>query len=247
MRRVYGLPRSTLGPVSETSKTADQALRILTAVIERGPASAQELARELDINRTACHRLLGTLHARGFLRKEGSSYGVGHVFLRLAQEALPALLVRARPVLRDFAAAHGETVLLSVVDGDDAVAIDQAVGDGHPIRVAYPLGGRHSLATGASGRALLAYLPAAQVDRVAAGVADPERLATQLDQVRRDGYCTSHDELHANVFAASVPVLADGAPLASLAVVAPKERAAEVEQLVPELRRAAAAILDALH
>lgn len=233
--------------MSETSKTADQALRILTAVIERGPASAQDLARELDINRTACHRLLSTLHARGFLRKEGSSYGVGHVFLRLAQEALPALLVRARPVVQELATQHGETVLLSVVDGDDAVAIEQAVGDGHPIRVAYPLGGRHSLATGASGRALLAYLPAEHVERVSAGVADPARLADQLAAVRRDGFCTSHDELHANVFAASVPVLSDGTPLASLAVVAPQERAAEVEQLVPDLRRAADAIVAALH
>ena len=233
--------------MAETSKTADQALLVLAEVIRRGPISAQDLSRALDLNRTACHRLLTTLHERGFIRKDASLYSVGHVFLRLAQEAVPTLLVRARPILRELASTHGETFLLSVVDGDDAVAIDQAIGDAHPIRVAYRLGERHPLVVGASGRSLLAHLPEQHAERAAAQSTDRATLAAQLEQVRRDGYCTSHDELNANVYGVSVPILEADTPLASLTVVAPVERADVITGLVPELRRAAERIREWLH
>jgi DNA-binding IclR family transcriptional regulator len=233
--------------VAEISKTTDQALEILEAVIHRGPISAQRLARELELNRTACHRLLSTLHQRGYVRKEGSSYSVGHRFLRLATQALPLLLVRARPVLRELADAHGETVLLTVVDGDDAVAIDQVIGDRHTVRVGYRIGNRHPLVTGASGRALLAYLDEAHIARAAAAEPDPAALLDQLDRLRADGYGTSQNELNSNVFGVSVPVLDDGAVLASLTVVAPTDRADTLRALVPELRSAARRIPELLH
>lgn len=233
--------------MAETSKTADQALAILDAVIHHGPVSAQHLAHELGINRTACHRLLSTLHRRGYVRKDGSSYSVGHHFLRLAQQALPLLLVRARPVLRELADAHGETVLLTVVDGDDAVAIDQAIGDRHTLRVGYRIGNRHPLVTGASGRALLAHLDDAHIARAVAAAPEPERLLERLRQVREDGFCTSQNELNGNVYGVSVPVLDEGTALASLTLVAPIERAGALRNLVPDLRSAAKRIPDLVH
>lgn len=225
--------------MAETSQTTDHGLTILEAVIQHGPISAQDLSRRLGLNRTTCHRLLSTLHRRGYLRKDGSSYSVGHQFLRLSQQALPLLLVRARPVLRELADTHGETFLLTVVDGDEAVAIDQAAGDRHTVRVEYRIGNRHPLVTGASGRALLAYLDEAHIARAVAAERDSERLLAQLNELREEGYCTSQNELNSNVFGVSVPVLDDGLALASLTVVAPTERADTLMTLVPALRSAA--------
>ncbi|MEV7013954.1 helix-turn-helix domain-containing protein [Streptosporangium sp. NPDC051022] len=226
--------------MTEISKTADQALAILTAVVEHGPIGAQDLSRELGCNRTVAHRLLATLHRRGFVRKQGSRYTVGPYLLRLVHQAGPAMLARARPVLRDLAAQHGETFLLTVADGDDAVAVDQAIGDRHPVRIQLSIGDRHPLTVGASGRAILAFSGDKQVTRALAAHDDPARLGEILAVVKELGYAQSHDELNANVSGISVPIFEeDGLALASLTALLPADRADKAVALVPELRSAA--------
>jgi DNA-binding IclR family transcriptional regulator len=52
------------------AKTADQALIVLLA-LESQPLSASALAETTGLNRTVVHRMLATLHGRGFARREG--------------------------------------------------------------------------------------------------------------------------------------------------------------------------------
>src|SRR4030088_3232170 len=101
----------------EISKTADQALTVLLAVSDHGPVTPSELSRLLAVNRTIVNRLVSTLHARGFLRRDGDGYTLGGVLLRMAGSVAADLRDAAWPVMRRLTDATRETVVLQVPDG----------------------------------------------------------------------------------------------------------------------------------
>lgn len=226
--------------VTEIAKTADQALQVLEHVAANGPQPVAVVARELRMHRTVVHRLLATLHRRGYLRKVSGGFEPGLALLRVAHRVEPDLLAAARPVLARLAREHGETFILTVADGDEAVQIEQAVGSRHFVRVQLERGFRHPLALGASGRAILAHLPADVLAAIVARSKEPRRLQGLLAETRRAGYAVSHDELSHSVYGVSVPVLAGGRVLASLGVVMPSVRAERVEEYARHLKKAAA-------
>jgi len=216
----------------ETSKTADQALALLTAVSEYQPVTAGELCRRLSMNRTIAYRLLATLHQRGFVRRAGERYVLGPAVAHLVSRVEPALRDAARPVMRQLCAEVGETVVLQVVDGDQAVILDQVIARQHVVRVEQNLIARHPLLAGASGRVLLAHQPPRARERLLARLARPEQvasLAADLARIRRTGYETSRDELQLGVHAIAAPVSgADGTVIAALTILIPVGRAGRI-------------------
>ena len=89
--------------------------------------------------------------------------------------------------------------VLSVREGDEAVAVDQVVGGAGLVRIHYRIGTRHPLTVGAGGRVL-------------------------LDEHARD-VVVSEGELEPGVRGAAAAVLGvGGRPVASLALVAPAHR-----------------------
>lgn len=224
----------------EISKTADQALALLLAVSEHQPASAADLCRVLEMNRTVAQRLLATLRNRGFVRRIGDTYMLGPAAAQLAGNSAPALWEAARPVMEQFAAETGETVVLQVVDGGAAVILAQVIGRRYVVRVEQNLIVRHPLHLGASGRVLLAFGPGRQTRRMLGSVAAGDEVLSQLAAIRSHGYALSHDELQHGVHAVSAPVLGrDGLAVAALAVLVPSNRAARVPELVSPLVAAA--------
>lgn len=211
----------------ETAKTVDQALALLEGLADGGPGSAAELAARVGCNRTVAHRLLETLAGRGAVRRDGD--GRWMLGLRLAE--LGGAVERdvrdaARGALEQLAAETGETALLAIPDGDEAVAVDQVVA-GHAVQVRYRPGFRHPLARGAHGLAILAFSDPATVDRLAAGAEDdPDDLRDRLAAVRRNRVALSHDELQLGAAGVAAPVLdgVAGRVAASVGVVAPLGR-----------------------
>ena len=216
----------------EISKTADHALALLMAVSEHQPVTAAELCRRLSMNRTIAHRLLATLRQRGFVRRIGERYALGPAALHIAQRVEPVLRDAAVPVMRRLCAEVGETVVLQVVDGDQAVILAQVIASQHVVRVEQNLIASHSLLFGASGRVLLAFQPERVIQRVLAATADAadaELAAEELSRIRHAGYETSHDELQWGVHALAAPVFgADGTMVAALTVLVPVGRAERI-------------------
>lgn len=212
--------------MAEISKTADQALTVLLKVGENGPMTPAELARALQMNRTVVHRLLSTLHQRGFVTRQENGYVPGAVLVRIADRVQPELRASGRAAMRELAQAVGETAVMHIADGPDAVVLEQAVPDANIVRVEHEIGSRHPLHEGASGRALLAFLGAAAIDRVLGAVENPAGVRRQLETVRQLGYALSHDELQQGVHGLAVPVhdTPDHA-VASVAILAPTTRA----------------------
>jgi DNA-binding IclR family transcriptional regulator len=229
--------------VSEIAKTADQALVVLQELADRGPMTPSALARSLGFNRTVTHRLLATLHGRGFVAVQNGSYAVGPVLVRLAAQVQPELRVAAAGTVTALADRIGETVVVHVPDGDDAVVLFEAVPVSNVLRVEHRVGSRHELERGASGRALLAQLRGPRVDRLIESAPNPQSLRRQLESVRQLGYAVSHDELQHGVHGLAVPIQVDDERLAgSLAVIVPSSRSSGLMEHLDELLEAAAKI-----
>jgi IclR family transcriptional regulator, KDG regulon repressor len=234
--------------VAEISKTADHALSVLLEVGERGPLTPAAIARSLGMNRTVVHRLLSTLHQRGFITREENGYVPGAILVRLAEHVQPELRARGRAVMRELSDLVCETVVMHVADGNDAVVLDQVVSDRNVVRVEHAIGSRHALVTGASGRALLAFRGQPTVDRVTRTIGDADVLRRQLEGVRQLGYALSHDELQQGVHGLAVPVLdPSGTAVASLAILVPVTRASNLLGHTDALLQASARLAQALY
>lgn len=206
--------------MAEQSKTVDTALTLLRLVADRQGATTAALARDLAQSRSAVGRMLVTLESHGLARRTHHGWVAGLGLLALAAGVEPELRVLARSELDALAERFGETAVLSVRDGSDAVAVDQVIGRAGVLQVDYRTGTRHPLTVAASGRALL----------------DPGA-----------GVSVSEGELEPGVRGAATPVLGtDGQPIASLAVVAPAHRFPPDDEVGAALRVAARRIGDGL-
>ncbi len=226
--------------MAETSKTVDLAVRVMHQIRSSGPAPTSELARRLGLGRTVVARLVATLERHDLVRRTPAGVDLGYGLVGLADRVAPAVRHAARPHLQGLAATFNETAVLAVVDGDDAVAVDQVVPEGRVVRIHYHPGTRHPLAVAAHGRAMLAHVEPAVVARLAGG--DPDLLA-ELARVRRKGYAVSHDELEEGVAGVAAAIVdRTGRPLGSLGVVAPAPRLPSADGLAAALVEAAAEV-----
>lgn len=226
--------------MAEISKTADHALAALIELGDHGPTPPAELARTLGLSRTVVHRLLTTLMYRGFVVRRAEGYAPGALVARIADQVQSQLRRGALPVMERLADSIGETVVIHIPDGDQAVVLGQAIASPGLVRVEHQIGSRHSLVSGASGRAILAFLDTAVAERIAREADDPDGLQRQLGAVRKLGYALSHDELQYGVHGLAVPVRdSSGQTLASLAILAPSMRAQALAQHAGALTEAA--------
>lgn len=210
------------GVMVETSKTVDQAVRVMHQIRTGGAAPTAELARRLGLGRTVVARLVATLERHDLVRRTPDGVDLSYGLVGLADMVSPAMRRVAWPHLQRLATTCQETAVLAVVDGDEAVAVDQVVSEHRVVRVHYHPGTRHSLAAAAHGRAMLAHDDPATIARLATAAPG---LGAELDRIRSRGYAMSHDELEQGVTGIAAAVLdASGRPVASLGVVAPTSR-----------------------
>lgn len=146
--------------VGESSQALDRGLRLLAllADAERG-LSVSELADGLGTSRAAVYRLVTALESHGMVRRPlGERAGrvrLGLGLLDLARRVLPELREAARGPLRELAERAGATAHLTVLDGDDALAVAVVEPSWTDFHVAYRVGTRHPVDRGAAGRAIL--------------------------------------------------------------------------------------------
>lgn len=152
---------------SSEAPTVGAALRILTHLAgQPGPVAAATLARVLDLPRSSVYRLLGVLEEQGYVLRfpELRRYGLGIAAFELSsgyvrQEPVTRL---GRPVLAALVDRVGESAHLAVLHGRDVLYLVEERAPRRPALVT-DVGVRLPSHLTASGRALLAALPAEQV------------------------------------------------------------------------------------
>ncbi len=233
------------------------------ALIERvaradGAASLQALTQAAGLPKPTVYRMLTMLEEAGLVSREpdGRRVVAGPRLARLALDVLMNETVRTprHAILARLAAEVGETVNLTMLDRSEVVYLDR-VESAWPLRMTLQPGSRVPLHCTASGKLLLASMPAARRRRVVEAldltrytdntITDARALERELAIIRRHGYSTDNEEFLAGVVCVAVPVASTGgAVVASVAVHAPVARLPleRVLTLTPALRRAAAAL-----
>ncbi len=181
--------------------------------------SITDVARLLDVHKSTASRLVATLVHAGLLESSGAgSITLGPEVRRLGRLASGTadLAELARDMMQDLAAETGETVTLSVRDGDHAVTIAQCGGT-HRIGVQSWVGARTPLASTADGKVLLAF--------DGAGTTVPRSVRAELSGVVAAEWASARGELEDGLFGVAVPVWdGHGTFLAALCVSGPSYR-----------------------
>jgi DNA-binding IclR family transcriptional regulator len=228
-------------------QSVQRATRLLKA-FDSGPAElgVSELSRKVDLHKSTVSRLLATLESEGLIERVPATdkYRLGFMLVRLAGQVTHFGDVReaARPILIELTERSRETVHLAVLDGDEVVNVEQVSGP-HMVREANWVGRRTPLNCVANGKALLAFLPAEQIERILAGplprytertIADPRRLRKELALVRERGYAQALGEIEEGLNGVAAPVRdAYGAVIASVSASGPAYRV--TADCIPEL------------
>ena len=141
-----------------TLQTLERGLHALTIISQHEEGvSVSDLAAQLGVHRAIGYRLVTTLEAHGFLsRGSDGQLRLGAGILTLASRFEPQLRSAARPLLYGLAQETQAAAFVSVPQGEECVAIMVAEPEGGVLRVAYRVGSRHLLTTGAGGIAILA-------------------------------------------------------------------------------------------
>jgi DNA-binding IclR family transcriptional regulator len=239
---------------------AQQTLAILRYLgRQAGPVPAASIVRDLGLPRSTVYHLLTTLAEGNFVTRlpDEQRYGLGLAAYELGTGyARQAPLQRvARVPLADLVDRVGHSAHLGVLHGREVVYVVEERAPGRPSLVT-DVGVRLPAHLTASGRAMLARLPATQVralfpdaaafeTRTGNGPRSRSALQALLVEVRRAGAAVEEEEVSAG-FASVADAVLDhsGHPVASVAatyptgVVAAAERAA----IATRVRQTAATI-----
>lgn len=244
-------------------KTVGRAALVLRA-LAAGPASGSrlsEVTESVGLGKATVHRLLGALVDVGFVEYDDTErqYRLGYALFTLGASARRFHLVdMARPGLVRLAAATGDTVYLSVRDGDEAVCVDRCTGS-FPIRtLTLDIGDRRPLGIGAGSMALLAFDSDEEIARVLRVNSlarqdyhgfDDDTLRRMIADARRRGFAFNDGRIVSAMTAIGVPVQdEDGRVLAALSIAAIRERmeGGRLDELAAFLRDEASELATAL-
>lgn len=241
---------------SHELRVLERALRVLGCFSEQEPRwRLSELAQAVELDKTVVFRILHALasHSLVHLDEATGRYCLTPSFLRWAY-AVPGFTVLrqlALPEMQSLREASGETVFLSMMDGDARISVLQSESP-QEVRRTIRLGERLPLVYGATGKAALAFLgeerirsllAETQLTRHAPGtIVDPAELLADLAKVRQRGYATSIQGLVEGAAAMAAPIFDHEAQVvAILTVTGPASRFGppEMERLGDRLVKAA--------
>ncbi len=237
------------------------------ALLERlaadvGGVPLATLADELDMPRSAAHRLLTDLTAQGYVRqsRERGLYMLTTKLVSLGLNYLKAsgVVDLTQPILDRLAGASGELVRLGVVDVDHITWVSLSQGATSGLRYDPDHGIDVKLSCTSSGVAWLSTLP--EDDAIALvskqGIAKPSQhgpnapgsisaLMKQVRIARKQGIAFTAETYAPGLNAMSTPIVANGnGAVGVLAMSGPSVRLTEakMQQWAPELISAAADI-----
>jgi DNA-binding IclR family transcriptional regulator len=254
------MPDSDTRPAFQVLERTFGILEVFTET--RPEWSTTQVARELDLPIPTAHRILAALKRLGYVSQDEQSrrFRLGVAALILGERA--RTLADLRPVaigpLRRLSSSTGETALLTVLSParDRGVCLER-VETSQPLRLSVQPGRQLPLHAGASQKALLAFMPEAEIDRL---VAQPlERCCTatitsrpalrrELAEIRARGWASSYEETNVGVWGIAVPVLAPAGVVCAVGIAGPSPRLiqASVQRDVRLTHEAATVIAKAL-
>lgn len=191
-----------------TVKSLRSALQLLELVgAERNGARVKDLAAASGINTASVSKMLSTLAAQGFVRRDDATrrYSLGYKLIELSTRLIESLDIRtaARPVLEELEAAANEVINLAAYHFGDLIYIDKYEGT-KSLRMHSKIGGRAGWENTAVGKAVFANLPEhekaylleqfAFAPKTPASITSRDVFLAQIGEVLEKGYAVDVEE-----------------------------------------------------
>lgn len=218
--------------------TVAKALQILDALSESQPQGVSDLARNLGLPKSSVYSILETLVSEKIVEKnmQTGKYSLGVKLIELgncAQTGLDICRIAA-PFLQGLNVKFDETVHLTVLDNYEVLYID-CIESRRRLRTYSVIGVRAPLHCTSVGKAILAFLPDDEIRKIvaekglpvftAATIASPERLAAEVDTIRKQGFAIDNMEHEEHLRCVGAPIFnSQGSVFAALSLSGPAER-----------------------
>jgi DNA-binding IclR family transcriptional regulator len=197
-----------------------------------------DLARRLGVAKSTAHRIVHTLTVEGLLDRvpDTGTYRLS-VTMRMLGASVQSssdLHGAATAILDHLRNLTKETVQVAVLDGLEVVYVERRESP-QTVRIFGRIGNRGPAHATSTGKLLLAYLPAEELDRRLAGVrlarktaytiTDKAVLRAELCQVRARGWAENVNEAEIGIASISAPIRNPaGEVVAALSVAGPVQR-----------------------
>ena len=219
----------------------DRVAQLLDALGEYASgASLKVISAETGLHPSTAFRILGALADHGFVERDADGlYRLGSKLAELGSRALGRvdLRVEARRIMEALRDQIGETVNLTVREGDEVVYIDRVVPN-RMMRVEQVIGSHAPLHVTAVGKLMLGEDGVAGVQAYARRtglppftpqtLAEPARLLDEVERSLERGFAYDNEEAEPGVGCIGVLVRdASGRAVAGMSISAPIERRKE--------------------
>ena len=217
-------------------KALTKGLDLLAVFADRPRCRFEELATRTRIPRSSLYRFLAVLESRGFLRQDRATreFFTGPLVYRLGNHGngLDHMRHAVLSEMPRVVERVGESAYLYVREGVNRVCVEVVETEVAPIKHFIKAGSSFPLYAGASGKAILAFLPEIERARILKEMTpkklgpgaptDRRSLQRELERVSRRGYAYSEEEVSPGAWALAVPLRdSSGHCIASLGVAGP--------------------------
>jgi DNA-binding IclR family transcriptional regulator len=204
-----------------------KAVHVLSWIVDashggrRSEWGVRQLAHELHLPPATLYRALSGLTKHGLVQQseESGQYQLGTEFYRLALKVQAEFALRnvGVPIMRELVAQCNEAAFLGFYDSSRLeMMFVTFIDSSHPLRYVVPINEWIPVHAGASGLAVMAFLPEPErraiVERrglpriTEATITDPHRLEEELARVRRRGYAFSRGQRTKGAVAIAAPI-----------------------------------------
>jgi DNA-binding IclR family transcriptional regulator len=197
-----------------------------------------ELASRLNLDRSTTYRILLTLEECGMVeRKEKTgeyTLGVGAFDIGNAYLGQADWVQIAKPVMAELASKARETVNLAVLSDTEILYLDK-VDSPRSVGVMSKVGQRNPVYCTALGKALLAFQPEGERDRILKAIrfksftpntiTSKMELVRELEGIRRQGYALDRREIEEDVECIAAPIRNHlGNAIAGISISGPQKK-----------------------
>ncbi len=217
----------------------ERGLAVLELLAEHPPGlGISAISRELELPKNFVFRATSLLHLLGYVERDEDSkaFSLSRKLLSMGYHVLrhTSLIEIAMPLMRGLRNEVQETVTVCAIEDAQGIVLDH-VPSPHRLRLVVETGAHFHLHSSAPGKAMLAFLPDADLEAMLARLTFERftestlctraKLEAALAEVRRRGYAVDQGEEYEGIRCVSAPILdKKGHPVAALVVTGPSNR-----------------------